>query len=144
VQLSTEPGLVLNGSYIVFSCVNGYVNTGGNLNLTCSASGSWSQLPNCVPSGQATVAPTTIGVGQVVTTTMQTSGNCANVPSVANAYVANATSTQYSNNTYVIRIEFACNPGYVHVNTSGRQLVTCTNGVWSALPVCAGKLFIFT
>jgi hypothetical protein len=48
LQLPTEPDLVLNGSYIVFSCISGYVNTGGNLNVTCHTSGVWSRLPNCV------------------------------------------------------------------------------------------------
>ncbi len=144
MQLPTETSSVLNGSYIVFTCINGYINNGGSLNVTCSASGSWSQFPNCVLSVQPTAAPTTLAPGQVTTTTVQTSQSCTNVPSVANAYVANATATQFSNNTYVVNILFACNPGFVHVNTSGSRLVTCSNGVWSTLPVCVGMLSVFT
>jgi hypothetical protein len=144
MQLSTEPGLVLNGSYIVFSCINGYVNMGGSLNVTCSASGTWSPFPNCVAKAQATTVSTTMGVGQVVTTTVQMSGNCASVPSVANAYVANATSIQYPNNSYAVWILYACNPGYVYVNTSGSLSVSCMKGVWNTLPICTGISFITT
>ena len=46
--LPSEPGLVLNGSFVVFSCISGYVNTGGSLNVTCGNNGAWSPLPNCV------------------------------------------------------------------------------------------------
>jgi hypothetical protein len=78
VQLSSETGLVLNGSYIVFSCINGYVNMGGSLNVTCSSSGSWSPFPNCVSSsGSGGVMPTTTmaaGGGQM-TTTIMSGGN---------------------------------------------------------------------
>ncbi len=73
MQLSTETGLVLNGSYIVFSCINGYVNMGGSLNVTCSASGSWSPFPNCVSSsGGGLMTTTTMAAGnnQMTTTTM--------------------------------------------------------------------------
>ncbi len=78
IQLSSETGLVLNGSYIVFSCINGYVNMGGSLNVTCSSSGSWSPFPNCVSSsGSGGVMPTTTmaaGGGQMPTTTMAAGG----------------------------------------------------------------------
>ena len=40
--------VILNGSYIVFSCMNGYTNMGGNLNVTCNANGTWSPFPKCV------------------------------------------------------------------------------------------------
>jgi hypothetical protein len=73
MQLSTETGLVLNGSYIVFSCINGYVNMAGSLNVTCSASGTWSPFPNCVSSsGSGLMTTTTMAAGnnQMTTTTM--------------------------------------------------------------------------
>ena len=62
MQLPTETSFVLNGSYIVFSCISGYVNTGGSLNLTCDQNGSWSTLPHCV-SSTASVTTTTIATG---------------------------------------------------------------------------------
>ena len=64
IQLPSEPGLVLNGSYIVFSCINGYINTGGSLNVTCNTNSLWSQFPNCVSN---------TGGGSITTTTMPTS-----------------------------------------------------------------------
>ncbi len=73
MQLATEASLVLNGSFIVFNCISGYVNTGGSLNVTCSSSGTWSQFPNCIPSTGGVVPTTTImpgGGGQVTTTTV--------------------------------------------------------------------------
>jgi hypothetical protein len=77
MQLSTETGLVLNGSYIVFSCINGYVNMGGSLNVTCSASGSWSPFPNCVSgSGSGLMTTTTMATGNnQMTTTIMAAGS---------------------------------------------------------------------
>ncbi len=49
MQLPTETDLILDGSYIVFSCTDGNVNIGGSLNVTCSTDGSWSPFPNCFP-----------------------------------------------------------------------------------------------
>jgi hypothetical protein len=76
MQLQTEPTLVLNGSFIAFSCMSGYINAGGSLNVTCSSSGTWSQFPNCVPSGG--VVPTTTimpGGGGQMTTTIPSGGS---------------------------------------------------------------------
>jgi hypothetical protein len=42
--------LMQAGSYIVFSCVGTYMNTGGSLNVTCYTNGSWTPFPNCVPN----------------------------------------------------------------------------------------------
>jgi hypothetical protein len=78
MQLSTETGLVLNGSYIVFSCINGYVNMGGSLNVTCSASGTWSPFPNCVSSSGSvfmTATAMVAGNNQMTTTTMAAGNN---------------------------------------------------------------------
>ena len=62
MQLPTNTSYVLNGSYIVFSCISGYVNTGGSLNVTCGQNGSWSTFPHCV-SSTASVTTTTIATG---------------------------------------------------------------------------------
>jgi len=140
MQLSTDPDSMMNGSYIVFSCINGYVNTGGSLNVTCNTNSGWSQFPNCVSSTQTTTMSSNTGQGSL--TTQQVSSNCDNVPSVANGYVSNETFIQYANNSYQRQVEFRCNPGYMHVNTSGRRLVSCNNGVWDPLPVCARMLFM--
>ncbi|CAF4584957.1 unnamed protein product, partial [Rotaria sp. Silwood2] len=51
MQVPQETNFVLGGSYIVVTCMNGYTNMGGNLNITCSSSGSWSSFPNCILSG---------------------------------------------------------------------------------------------
>ena len=48
MQTPDDSNGVLNGSYAVLSCMNGYTNMGGTLNVTCSADGSWSPFPNCV------------------------------------------------------------------------------------------------
>jgi hypothetical protein len=117
MQLPSEAGLVLNGSYIIFSCVGGYVNTGGSLNVTCNANSSWSLFPKCVST-------------------------CGDVPVVANGYASNATSIQYNNNIYQRNVQFTCYPGYVRVNSSGQSWVSCSNGVWDPLPVCAGMLLM--
>ena len=70
MQLATDTTTVLNGSYIVFSCISGYVNAGGSLNVTCSSSGSWSQFPSCVSSsgGVSTTTLAAGGGGQMTTT----------------------------------------------------------------------------
>ncbi len=76
MQLPTESGVVLNGSYIVFSCVNGYTNMGGSLNVTCGTTGSWSQFPNCVSStGSGSITTTTMSAGSgSITTTAVSAG----------------------------------------------------------------------
>ena len=60
MQIPQDASLVLSGSYIVFTCMTGYTNTGGSLNVTCSSSGSWSPLPSCVMNN---------GGGSLTTTT---------------------------------------------------------------------------
>jgi hypothetical protein len=96
VQLPTETGLVLNGSYIVFICVSGYVNTGGSLNITCNQNGAWSSFPNCVSS--------TGGGGAVTTTTMSTGTS-------GTACVVNTASTFNITNGYLLSsaLSFASN-----------------------------------
>lgn len=57
---SQETNAIFVNSYIVFACANGYVNTGGSLNVTCLSSGSWTQFPNCVLGGGSGITTTTI------------------------------------------------------------------------------------
>ena len=61
---SADAVVVFNDSYIVLACANGYVNTGGSLNVTCLSNGSWTQFPNCILS---------TGSGSLTTTTIATS-----------------------------------------------------------------------
>lgn len=138
-QLPTEPGVVLNGSFVVFSCMSGYVNTGGSLNLTCGDNGMWSPLPNCVLSSQGTMASTTRTPAPVTTVSNQPTATCVDIPPVANAIVANATALQRNNMIFSRSVEYRCNPGFVHLEASGRRFVSCTDGRWDPLPMCIGK-----
>ena len=68
MQPSDNSSLILSGSYIVVTCMNGYINTGGSYNITCSGNGSWSSFPNCVlntTGGSMTTAATPIGNNSV-------------------------------------------------------------------------------
>ncbi len=59
-----DSNAVLNGSYMVLACISGYTNTGGSLNVTCLANGTWTQFPNCVlNSGSGSITTTTISTG---------------------------------------------------------------------------------
>jgi hypothetical protein len=83
LQVAGQSDLLMNGSYIVFSCATGYVNTGGSLNVTCNSNGSWSNFPNCVLNSatQCSIDPSssafTIANGYMVTgsVTSATTGN---------------------------------------------------------------------
>lgn len=132
---------MLDGSFIVFSCNNGFINTGGSLTVTCGSNGSWSPFPNCVSNPQATTASTTSGVVPGPTTSSQTSTNCADVPSIPNGFVANATALQQNNMILSRTVEYSCKAGFVRLETSGQQRVSCTDGRWSPLPVCIGTSF---
>ncbi len=95
MQLPTEAGLVLNGSYIVFSCITGYVNTGGSLNVTCNSNNAWSQFPNCVLN---------TGTGSLTTTAMSTSNGSPCVVDVTSTFnltngYALSISLSYTSNT---------------------------------------------
>ena len=78
--LPSEPGLVLNGSFVVFSCINGYVNTGGSLNVTCGNNGAWSPFPNCVQSSGSGATMTMPPVGIPTSTTMMPTGGSGGTP----------------------------------------------------------------
>ncbi|CAF4714680.1 unnamed protein product, partial [Rotaria magnacalcarata] len=47
--------------------MTGYTNTGGSLNLTCTANSAWSPFPNCVLN--------TSGGGSLTTTTTMSNNN---------------------------------------------------------------------
>jgi hypothetical protein len=61
---SQDKTVVLKDSDVVLACANGYINTGGSLNVTCLGNGSWTQFPNCVSN---------TGSGSMTTTTISTS-----------------------------------------------------------------------
>ena len=143
IQISGQPQLVqrppdqttvLSGSFVVFICVSGYTNTGGSLNLTCNADGTWSQLPNCVlgSSGSQTTVPGSGG---------QMCPYSSALLAIANGYASNynylilASTTQAMAGSY---IDFMCNPTFTLV---GNSRVTCVNGAFTAQPVCNGKCF---
>lgn len=44
-----ENDLVLIGSYVFFTCKDGYTNIDGNLNVTCNGAGQWTSFPKCLP-----------------------------------------------------------------------------------------------
>lgn len=134
-QLLTTPDrsiTVLSDSFAVFTCMSGYTNIGGSLNVTCNVDGTWSTFPNCVRRSNGS------DESMMTTTTTITPLRCVSKPFVPNAYISNETLVNFPNNAYQGQVYFTCNPGYRHVNTSGTRWVTCTNGVWSALPVCEG------
>ena len=76
------------------------------------------------------------------TTTTLSPLPCVGMPSVPHAYISNSTLMQLSNNSHRGQVHFTCNLGYTHVKESGERWVSCTNGVWSTLPVCAGILLM--
>ena len=106
--LPNEPGLVLNGSFILFSCISGYVNTGGSLNITCGNNGAWSPFPNCVQSsGSGPVTTIPPGAGPSSTTMMPTGGSggtpCfvdrATIFNITNGYSTSGVLSYLSNTT---------------------------------------------
>ena len=42
------------GSFILFTCTNGFVNTDNNLNVTCTVNGLWTTFPTCIPTSTVT------------------------------------------------------------------------------------------
>ena len=77
-QPANDQTTVLNGSFILFSCVNGYFNAGGSLNLTCGNNGMWTPFPNCVQSsGGGAMTTMSSGSGAIPTTTIPTSSGGA-------------------------------------------------------------------
>ncbi|CAF2679564.1 unnamed protein product [Rotaria sp. Silwood2] len=130
MQAPPETNVVLGGSYIVVICMNGYTNTGGNLNITCSSSGSWSPFPNCVLSTQTTTLSSNSGTACNYNPSLLTIPN--GYSSSSNGLML-PTATQAVSGAY---ITYMCTPPYSLI---GNSMITCTNGVWSPQPVCAAS-----
>jgi hypothetical protein len=95
VSASPETNEVYSGSYVVLSCISGYMNSGGSLNITCLGNGSWTQFPNCVLS---------TGSGSMMTTTVSTGNGSpcmidqATTFNISNGYYSSS-SLAYTSNT---------------------------------------------
>jgi hypothetical protein len=130
MQTSSDSALVLGGSYVVFSCISGYRNIGGSLNITCNANGSWTPFPNCVSTAQITMVPS---VAESACPYSQS------ILMIQNGYANNlnglivSTANQVSSGSFV---DYLCIPPYT---LSGNSRMTCVNGAWSPQPVCTGK-----
>ncbi|CAF0747031.1 unnamed protein product [Adineta ricciae] len=140
---SQDTTVVFQNSFVIFSCASGYVNAGGNLNVTCLSTGSWTQFPSCVlNSGGGSLTTTTTAIpNQLSTTTVAPStGAACNIDAstftITNGYYANSALTYTSSTTATGSIQFACNVGYVLDTTVG-AIYTCNNGVWSTKPRCS-------
>ncbi|CAF0831335.1 unnamed protein product [Adineta steineri] len=205
VAVSQDTNTLLTNSYFVLTCIAGYINIGGSLNVTCLMDGSWSQFPNCVLNTQSradawsgskpcnyessmlnltngyadfyngimsptdsqaesgayinyicmssytlignsritcingswSAQPTCTASNQSSTTTKESSADCAKVPSIANGNISSTTYSRQNNSIYSSKVEYVCMAGYTHLNTSGQLSVSCINGIWDPLPVCA-------
>ncbi len=87
IETPDEPTVLINGSYAVFSCMSGYTNIGGSLNVTCNADGSWTPLPNCVlNSGGGPMITTTANMAPSIGSPCPVNSTTA---SLADGYVRN-------------------------------------------------------
>ncbi|CAF1167944.1 unnamed protein product [Rotaria sordida] len=130
MQVSQETDVVISGSYIVTICIDDYRNMGGNLNITCSASGSWSPFPNCVLSAATTISSSNSGSPCNYNSSLLTIPN--GVASSSNGLMSPTTSQAVSG----AYISYMCTPSYKLV---GNSMITCTNGVWSPQPACVAS-----
>lgn len=94
MQVPQENSTVVNGSYVVLACMNGYMNTGGSLNVTCSSSGTWSLFPNCILNSSnnglsTTTLSTNMGAACAIDNT---------ILNITNGYYSNM-SLSYTSNT---------------------------------------------
>ena len=121
--LPSEPGLVLNGSFIVFSCLSGYVNTGGSLNVTCGNNGVWSPFPNCVQSSGSGLTTTMSPVGVPTTATMMPTGGSGGTPcfvdratifNITNGYSTSGVLSYTSDTTATGSRKFYCSMAMRH------------------------------
>ncbi len=125
-----DTNVLLSDSYMVFSCISGYTNSGGGLNVTCLGNGSWTQFPNCILSTQTTTISPSNGVPCTYNSGLLTITN--GYPSFYSG-VMSPTATQALSGAY---IDYACLFTYTLV---GNSRMTCTNGVWSTQPTCIGN-----
>lgn len=131
LQTSDNQTHVIGGSFMVFTCAPGLTNIGGSLNVTCNANNAWSTPPNCVS-----------GTGAQVTTFPTTGAMCgysSSLLTIPNGMATNwnglilATATQAMSGSF---IDYMCTPPFVMV---GSSRIVCSNGAWSAQPVCNGR-----
>jgi hypothetical protein len=122
--------MVPSGSYAVFSCMSGYTNIGGSLNVTCNPTGTWSPLPNCVSGTQTTTVPPIGG---------STCPYSYSILTIPNGYASNlnglmlSTANQAASGSFV---DYQCMPPYT---LSGNSRITCASGAWSAQPMCMSR-----
>ena len=95
MQLPYEPTLILAGSFIVFSCVSGYTNVGGNLNVTCGINNQWSPFPRCVLSNGGGVGAMTI-LGMLSTGSLRCVIDRRTTLSITNGFLLNSTMDRTS------------------------------------------------
>jgi hypothetical protein len=98
IETTQNTSLVMGGSYIVLACANGYINNGGNLNISCSANNSWTQFPNCIlntANGSMTNATISTGNGSPCIIDQATTFNITNgyYSSSILAYASNTTAS---------------------------------------------------
>jgi Sushi repeat (SCR repeat) len=98
VEISGNTTVVIGGSYIVVSCLSGFTNMGGSLNITCLSNNSWTYFPNCIWNGG--------GVATTTTTTTMSPGTGQSCPvsipatfTIANGYTNDLSSLSLISNT---------------------------------------------
>ncbi|CAF1497655.1 unnamed protein product, partial [Adineta steineri] len=128
-QIPEESTLVHNGSYVVFSCMSGYTNAGGNLNVMCM-NGSWTQAPECVPISQVTKVSSTgkSACPYLASMINITNGHASNLSGLTLSVENKAASGSF--------IDYQCVSPFT---LKGNSRMICENGVWSALPVCTAN-----
>lgn len=95
MQFPDEPAFILGGSFIVFSCVGGYTNVGGNLNVTCGINNHWSPFPRCVSSNGGGVGTMTI-MGTLLTGSLACFIDRTTTFSITNGFLLNSTINRTS------------------------------------------------
>ena len=125
MQIPEETTLVRNGSYVEFSCMSGYTNVGGNLNVKC-INGSWTQAPKCVPVSQVTMVSSTCHYSTSMLNI--TNGYAADLNGLVFTAESKAASGSF--------IDYQCARSYT---LKGNSRMICENGTWSAQPVCKSK-----
>lgn len=129
ITLPQDTNAVVSGSYVVLACLDGYINAGGNMNVTCLSSGSWSQFPSCVRGTQATTTTVATGTG------MYCSYDASRL-TIPNGYATSYSGIMSPTANLAVSgayINYVCASPYV---LSGNSQITCTNGVWSTSPIC--------
>ena len=132
MRVTYDASMVASGSFLVFTCMTGYINMGGSLNMTCGMDGTWGSFPNCT-------------MGTMITTTASSMGGKSCLYSTAMLSIQNGTASDWSglmllNRTHALSgsfIDYVCMASF---NMVGSSRMMCTNGAWSAPPVCMGRI----